>query len=717
MKASVLEVRSEFADRNQAVYLVKKGGKATLYAGFIIKPKKKEIEEKSKYGKIETVTITDVQALFSLLSQNGRLKLSLHRFFLPGRVRKINPEKQEKKQESLIQDVFGSENNVTEVKITYYVFKVCKEFDLVENLTSVKELQKEFSVFLKQELKQKFYSIGEVGRLTGELLEELVKFNTIDKKHFLVDEGKSLFTELAREFIKIEKNEDFRKIFLPGPAIDIRVGGAFPSPTGIESNIILGKTEENVEVGIPSYISYPLLLAGDKKIRDIVAKKILENSERFILLESRNNSWYIQKNILGCEKLILGKNFNFNILSPMINTKLLTEREYRRYLSDFLTIVKEVTESRNEIVMQIPEIIKFYVSEYQEQRDNLLQTSDYSSISINDIYTMLTSEPGGLIISDYQLASIRSIFTDISDESVSSATTVKRKKGLEALFDKNYVIDFSNHANKVQRLFIYSLLLQLAIYNQIKGFEREITILIDNAELFFPSEIERSFISRILTLFDNSLVNIILSTSYPSHLARTVFDQTSNRIIGSLRSSKCGKLIADSHSMTNQQKDSLLRLPTNSFLLLREDYYEKPILLRLFKRDIELYESQKYKKNDDSIEVKRMNQNSISSIDYLEAQDDLVPIMIDILQKLSSKVQRGINTESLPKLFHNHPLENVKNAIKLLEIKGYIYKESVEKKGRKGEYWQRITPQGKKFLSKLELQKLIESQKKVKIST
>ncbi|MCK4253414.1 MAG: hypothetical protein KAX32_03030, partial [Candidatus Heimdallarchaeota archaeon] len=94
------------------------------------------------------------------------------------------------------------------------------------------------------------------------------------------------------------------------------------------------------------------------------------------------------------------------------------------------------------------------------------------------------------------------------------------------------------------------------------------------------------------------------------------------------------------------------------------------------------------------------------------------PVMLEVLDKLSSKANRGINTESLAKLFPNWPENKVREAVSLLEIFGYIFYETVDKRGRKGEYWTKITPRGEKFLKKLKFSHLVvERNKKLEEET
>ncbi|MHA1203809.1 MAG: hypothetical protein ACTSRR_03215 [Candidatus Heimdallarchaeaceae archaeon] len=700
---------SKFQGKNQAIYSIKKDDKITLYCAFIIRPKKKEVEKKGDYEKKTTIFVTDTKSLFLPLNIDSSLKIMLHRFILPAKLRKITKEKNKgieisrKKEESEEINVF----------LTYYIFKISKTYDLTVNLLSMNTLLEDFAETVRSNLKELFLSLGAVGRITGELLEKIVCLNVTDKSSIINNNSKEFLTELAKEFVVIEKSTEIQSIFLPGPSVDLRTSSVFFTPSRIESAFPLGKTEEGFLVGFPPSFSYPILLCGDKKIRNILLSKILENSSAKFIVLGEINGKIRKKNV----KLSLGENFTFNILSPMFMRKVLSERDYWRYLSDFLLIVKEVTEVRNENLLQIPEIIKFYIQEYEQSEDNLFTPFDYSSVTIDDIYTMLTSEPGGLIISDYQLAALRSVFTDISDNSVSTVTNINGKHGIEALIDQNHIIDFSKHSIKVRKIFVYSLLLQLYLYFQTDLISKPVIVVIDNAELFFSTEVERTFISKLLTLFESLPVNIILSTSFPSHLALTAFDLTNNRIIANLRSAKCAKLIADSHNLLKEQKEMLLRLPQNSFLILREDFFEKPFLAYLQREDLNLFSNSRrfnLEKLDSLVDIGNTSailEDENRVIEPIFDEEDLLPIMIDILRKLDSKAQRGINSESLVNLFPDYPAIEVKNAVKLLELRGLIFRETVDKEGRKGEFWTKISPLGKKMLSRFEIQSIAKNDK------
>ncbi|MHA1868560.1 MAG: hypothetical protein ACTSXD_10995 [Candidatus Heimdallarchaeaceae archaeon] len=706
MKGTVIAT-TKFQGKNQAIYSIKKDDKITLYCAFIIRPKKKEIEKKGDYGKKKTVFVTDTKSLFLPLNIDSSLKIMLQRFILPAKLRKITKEKNGGRQ-----SLDNKEQEEINVFLTYYIFKISKTYDLTVNLLSMKTLLEDFAENVRSNLKELFFSLGVVGRITGELLEKIVCYNVTDKSSIIDSKSKDFLTELAKEFVVIEKNSEFQSIFLPGPSVDLRTSSVFFTPSRIESAFSLGKTEEGLQIGFPPSFSYPVLLCGDKRIRNILLSKILENlNNKFIVLGDIKEE--IRKKHV---KLSLGENFTFNILSPMFMRKVLPERDYWRYLSDFLLIVKEVTEVRNENLLQIPEIVKFYIQEYEQSEDNLFTPFDYSSVTIDDIYTMLTSEPGGLIISDYQLAALRSVFTDISDNSVSTVTNINGKHGIETLLDQNNVVDFSKHSIKVKKIFVYSLLLQLYLYFQTDLVSKPVTVVINNAELFFSNEIERTFISKILTLFDSLPVNIILTTSFPSHLALTAFDLANNRIIANLRSAKCAKLISDSHNLIKEQREMLLRLPQNSFLILREDFFEKPFLAYLQKEDLALSEQKESNSRAYSSFIQTKDDSSNKSKEKKEIKpifdaENLLPIMIDILKKLDSKAQRGINSESLVNLFPIYSTTEVKNAVKLLELRGLIFNETVDKEGRKGEFWTKITPLGKKMLSKFEIQSITESEK------
>ncbi|MCK5409248.1 MAG: hypothetical protein KAJ30_03205, partial [Candidatus Heimdallarchaeota archaeon] len=339
-----------------------------------------------------------------------------------------------------------------------------------------------------------------------------------------------------------------------------------------------------------------------------------------------------------------------------------------------------ITDVRSDAAILLRDLIDFYVNEYQEEQDEILFAKHDTPVSLSDLYSMLTIEPGGLVITDFQLSNIRTIINDIRDPSIGENTRIGERVGLEEIFKSSKIIDFSSLGYKVQKLFLYSFLLQLTIYEQLEKETEEIIIYIDDAELFFARNIERTVLKHILSKLENSPFKIIFSTPYPSQLAFSIFDSTYNRVIGNLKSPKCVRLIAESHSLDKNQQEFVRRLPRNNFFLVREDLMEKPLILRFFDEDIERHTSQmvKRRKSEADLHSGKMDDSALT----INAEDfsKFHPIMLDVLEKLSSKANRGINTESLAKLFPNWPENKVREAISLLEIFGYIFFETVDKR-------------------------------------
>ena len=711
--------KSNFVGKNKAIYIIRKDSTITLYCGFIVKPHRRTSmdEGKNTWKKYRDQDEEEIApSVIDVLNQVKKLKTSLHRIFLPGNVKKKNlKEEQNKNSKSadpILNEFLEDEHQVIDIKLTFYLLKVWKTFELSDTFLTVNDLVEEFVFLLRNELKQKLENVGRVGRLLGTTLEEFILYSTLDKKNFL-STGKKIFTEIANDYFTIEKEEEFLKNFALGPAVDQRPKSVFSFPTGIESdsNFILGKTDTEREIGLPEEASFPILLAGDKKTREIVTNKLLEG-KKFIILDPRLNLEFKDRVNSPIDNLVLGDNFSFNVLTPVLNDYI-PEKLAAQYLSNFVDIVRIVSDVRSDGAILLRDLYDFYVNEYQEEQEDVLFPRHDLQVSLNDLYTMLTVEPGGLVITDYQLSIIRSLINEIRDPCISESTRVFENKGLEEIFASSKIIDFSAQGFKIQRLFIYSFLLQLTIYDQISEDDEEIIIYLDDAELFFSREKDNNILVHILRKLENSRFKVVLSTPYPSHLSPSIFDMTYNRIIGNLKSAKCTKLLASSHGFDNNQMDFLRRLPKNSFFLIREDLAEKPLLLSFFIEDVDKHESQIIESIRTSPKGTRITEEnkkkvSINYEDYVK----LHPIMSDVLEKLSSKVNRGINTESLPNLFKEWPKNEVKEAISVLEMFGYIYFESVDKKGKKDEFWTRITPRGKKFLEKIKYSRLIDRHNK-----
>ncbi|MCE7738190.1 MAG: hypothetical protein GPJ50_02325 [Candidatus Heimdallarchaeota archaeon] len=710
----------KFLGSNKAIYSIRKGGKVTLYAAFIVKPHKESTEEapdRRNYWRKDQELNEKLPSVLSILTQVKRLKTSLHRLFLPGNVKRKSQSMNEVKKtadSSLLDQLFEEKNKNINVKLSFYLLKTWKLYDISESFQTIEDLVEDFVYLLRNELKQKLESVGNVGRLLDTTLEELVLYGTLDKSNFLAS-GKKLFSELTKDYSVIERDDKFHKSFIPGPAVDKRPEVTFSFPTGIVSDklAILGVTENDSMIGLPENASYPILIAGDKKTREIITCKLLEQNKRFIILDPRMNLEFEDRLNVPFESLNLGENFFLNVLTPLLN-EYVPEKLSSQYLGNFIDLVKLISDVRNDGAVLLRDLIDFYANDYHEEQDDILFPHNETNVSLNDLYTMLTVEPGGLVITDYQLSIIRSLINEIRDPSISTDTSVKDKKGLQELFTCNRVINFSSQGYKIQRLFIYSFLLQLSTYDQISKDDEEIIIYIDDAELFFSRNTDKSILAHIIKKLENSRFKVVLSTPYPSHLASQIFDLTYNRIIGNLKSARCVRLISDSHGFGINQVDFIRRLPKNKFMLLREDLTEKPLLLQMLPEDIERHENQPiHRRVRKETEQSRISEKDSEKI-RLNYEDfaQLHPIMIDILAKLSSKVNRGINTESIVNIFPKWSKNEVKEAISALEMFGYIFFETVDSKGRKNEYWTKITPRGKKFLDKLKFSKLVDSSNK-----
>ncbi|MHA1200149.1 MAG: hypothetical protein ACTSQF_12540 [Candidatus Heimdallarchaeaceae archaeon] len=710
--------QSKFIGSNKAIYTIRKGNKVTLYCAFIVKPHKKVTREEKKksFSYSEPAKKETPPTILDVLNQVKKLKTSVHRIFLPGNVKRKNLEKEQngksKQDDPLLDELFENENQIIDVKITFYLLKVWKTFEIGETFFTVDDLMEEFVFLLKNELKQKVENIGKVGRLLGQTLEEFILSSTLENKNFL-STGKKIFTELTNDYFTIEKEKEFLKNFSLGPAVDQRRKTVFPFPTGIESDpdFIIGQADNEIDVGLPENASFPILLAGDKKTREIITNKILDG-KKFIILDPRLNLEFKDRIDAPSENLVLGESFSFNVLTPVLKDYT-PEKLAAQYMGNFIDIIRLVSDVRGEGAVLLRDLYDFYVNEYQDEQEDVLFPRHDLQVSLNDLYTMLTVEPGGLVITDFQLSTIRSLINEIRDPCISGNTQIFDNKGLEELFSTSKIIDFSSQGYKIQRLFIYSFLLQLSIYDQISKDTEEVIIYIDDSELFFSWERNNNILVHILKKLENSRFKIILSTPYPSHLSPSIFDMTNNRIIGNLKSAKCTRLLAESHGFYKGQIDFLRRLPKNNLFLIREDLAEKPILLNFFPTDVEKHETQVVetvrritKKTTISEEDKK--KLAINYEDFVK----LHPVMREVLEKLSSKVNRGINTESLPNLFNQWPKNEVKETISALEMFGYIFFESVDKKGKKNEFWTKITPRGKKFLEKIKYSKLLEEQNK-----
>ena len=710
----------------KSLYFIRNENSVAVYAAFIIKPHKlidsnnQNQQNRFSYPKPKE---EKREPLLTLLNQAKLINVSLHRMFIPGNVSKKNKtdNSKEKNQNktSLLEELFEEKNDKLDVTLSFYIIKAWKKYDLLETFYSEQDIIEDFRFILRTELKQKLESVGKIGRLLGETLEELVIYSTLNHNNFLSSNNK-IFSNFTGEYAVIEKNEEFLNSFKTGPSVDLRPETIFSFPTGIASddNLQIGLSENDTPTGFPSECSYPILVSGDKKTREIIACKLLEQNNKFILLDPRSNLEFKDRLSSTFEYLTLGENFTFNVLTPVTEKVYMTEKLSSQYLGNFIDIVRAVTDVRSDAAVLLRDLIDFYVNEYQEEQEEILFPRHDTPVSLDDLYTMLTVDPGGLIITDFQLSTVRALINDIRDGSISETTKVNETRGLEQLFETSKIIDFSVQGYKIQKLFLYAFLLQLTVIDQIIDFEEDVLIFIDDAELFFSREIERTILRHILKKLENSAFKLVFSTPFPSQLAQSVFDLTHNRIIGNLKSAKCLRLVADSHGLDKAQQEFIRRFPKNNFFLVREDLLEKPILLRFFPEDIERHETQQISRKTNGLtKALEAKPNSDSISLNLEEFSRLYPIMVEILEKLSAKVNRGINTESLVNLFPNWEGKDVKETVSLLELYGYIFLETVDKRGKKGEYWTKITPRGKKFLDKLRYKELIKEKNREKEDT
>jgi hypothetical protein len=709
-----------FVGNNKSIYTIKQKSNFTIYAAFIIKPYK-QIEEEVKQKKSRFYYNRDEKEkpnpLLSVLNEVKMLNISLHRMFIPANVKKKEEGDKTKtskeKSVSLLDELFEDSSQDIEVSLSFFILKVWKNYDLSSTFESERSLIDDFVSHLRNELKQKLEGVGKVGRILGDTLEELVRYSTLTHNNFLV-KGNEVFSDLTRDFAIIEKKDDFQRSFQPGPSVDKRPDSIFSYPSGIESNssLLVGLTETNLPVGLPKNPSFPILIAGDNKTREIITSKLLEQNGKFIILDPRKNLDFKKRINIDFTTLNLGDNFMFNVLTPVTQKNYISEQISNQYLGNFIEIIRSITDVRSDAAALLRDLIDFYVNEYQEEQEDVLFPKHDTPVSLDDLYSMLTIEPGGLVITDYQLSTVRALINDIRDPSISENTRINEIRGIEELFSDNMMINFSTQGYKVQKLFIYSFLLQLTIVNQIMEIDEDIFIYIDDAELFFSRDMDKTILSHILKKLENSKFRIILSTPYPSQLSHHVFDLTHNRILGTLKSANCLKLISSSHGLDKDQFEFIRRLPRNNLLLVREDLLEKPLLLRFFPEDIERYETQLIRNKQKVGDTKKIGKDDgILSVN-IDDFTSLHPIMLEILDKLSTKVNRGINTESLSNLFPNWEKNKVKEAISVLETFGYIFLETVDKKGKKGEYWTKITPRGKRFHEKLKFTKVIDIRNK-----
>ncbi|MHA1686991.1 MAG: hypothetical protein ACTSYD_11405 [Candidatus Heimdallarchaeaceae archaeon] len=669
------------------VVLIRRESIVTLYAGFIIKPKNAYFEQNPKEQ------FSDALFLPLKRTNNYKLKMSLTRLLIPGSIKKKDKKsrtKNPKGKNARFGVSINEEKEQKEIGICFLLFKAWKQYDLSETLLTTDEMIADFTETLKEEAKDMLYNIGKVGRIIGKPLMSFIAENKLPED-FLVNMNKKnvALTEVGKNFGTVIARNKWAQFMKAGPATDVRPTFLYDYPTALKSGIELGASLNGQIIGLPENPSFPILVAGDKKTREIIIKKLVATTKNFVILDPRQNLEFEAHIPEAVEYLQLGANFVFNCLDPFQQADKTT---FELYLANLIEIIKSVSDARYETIIWLKDIVHYYLHEYQDSTE-LLHEKKENSITLNELYAMITTEPGGLILSDFQLSAIRALLSELRDDCIANNSSIHWKD----LLKKPVIIDFSHQSYKIQKLFLYSFLAFLSLYPEQ---EKEILLVIDDAELFFANAKDSPFFTYIFKELIGKNVKIILSTAFPSQLCRAIFDLIQNKIVGTLRSSKCIDLIAQQHGIY-KQKDFLYRLPKNSFLLFREDLTDKPLLLRFTERDLESYLEEKLRYAP--IKPKKAKKEDTFASKLLDPRTliNLHPIMHDILLKLALKMKRGINTESIVKLFPQWPEHKVKEAVILLEKFGYIYHETADKKGT-GETWTRITVKGKQFLDELE---------------
>ncbi|MHA1398359.1 MAG: hypothetical protein ACTSSF_11765, partial [Candidatus Heimdallarchaeaceae archaeon] len=343
-----------FQGSKKTFYFTRNENIITFYAAFIVKPQNNYVlnleREEKRRRFYEEKTLQRKDSLLTILNEVKKINLSIHRMFLPANVRKKketeNNQKRNNSSQSLLDEILEEKKSTIGVSLSFYFLKAWKNYDLEKTFLSREELVDDFATCLRSELKQKLEAIGKIGRIVGESLKELVLYGTLEKENFLGKNNKT-FSQLTKNYATVEKNEDFIRNFIPGPAVDLRPESVFPFPSSVESDpkLFLGRTENETDIGLLPNASFPILIAGDKKTREISTCRILEQEKKFIILDPRSNLEFEDRIKKPFKSLKLGENFFFNVLSPSTSQEYISEEISSQYLGNFIDLVRSITET------------------------------------------------------------------------------------------------------------------------------------------------------------------------------------------------------------------------------------------------------------------------------------------------------------------------------------------------------------------------------------
>lgn len=237
---------NEFHGKKKSIYSIRNDNLITFYASFIIKPNRTELQLEDRFVKRnfrEDNQTQNTNTILALLNEISYLNISIVRMFLPANVRKRSKPVEMKKSASkntLLEEFLEIEEKSTEVALSFYLVKVWKEYDLIEKFSSINDLLEEFIFGLKKELKQKLESLGKIGRILGNTLEEIVLYSSLNPNNFLGKDSK-LFSPLTKKYSTIEKNTEFVQNFILGPSVNLYPESMFSFSTGSTS----GNNEKN----------------------------------------------------------------------------------------------------------------------------------------------------------------------------------------------------------------------------------------------------------------------------------------------------------------------------------------------------------------------------------------------------------------------------------------------------------------------------------------
>ena len=121
-KTKITSQNQRFLDSNEIVYGIKDEDILKTYSAFIIKPNN-NFDSSSQISSQQTYS--HLLNLESVLNISTNLQTSLQRIFIPARVKKKNENKNKstKKQNNLLNDFIGENNDSIEVMITFFLFK------------------------------------------------------------------------------------------------------------------------------------------------------------------------------------------------------------------------------------------------------------------------------------------------------------------------------------------------------------------------------------------------------------------------------------------------------------------------------------------------------------------------------------------------------------------------------------------------------------------